>query len=173
MAFPWKRILCPIDFSEPARAAMQAALEVCRLTGGELTLFHAYELPGYTLPEGSVVASPKMLQDLSEQAEAHLAEWQKLAEAPGGVKVRTEKGIGEPALTIVELAQEREFDLIVVGTHGRTGIRHAILGSVAERVHPSGRVRAPGLSAPGDDVSGDEPARPGSARTGPCRASRT
>ena len=134
MAFPWKRILCPIDFSEPARAAMQAALEVCRLTGGELTLFHAYELPGYTLPEGSVVASPKMLQDLSEQAEVHLTEWRKMAEAPGGVTVRVEKGIGEPALTIVELAQERGFDLIVVGTHGRTGIRHAILGSVAERV---------------------------------------
>ena len=84
-----------------------------------------------------------MLQDLSEQAEVHLAEWQKLAEAPGGVKVHAEKGIGEPALTIVELAQERRFDLIVVGTHGRTGIRHAILGSVAERVVPPRRLPRP------------------------------
>src|SRR6266702_6257848 len=134
MAFPWKRILCPIDFSEPARAAMQAALQVCRLTDGELTLFHAYELPGYTLPKGSVVASPKMLQDLSEQAEVHLAEWKKLAEAPGGVNVRIEKGSGEPALAIGELAQERDVDLIVVGTHGRTGIRHAIPTPVAPRV---------------------------------------
>ncbi|GEJ59079.1 universal stress protein [Anaeromyxobacter diazotrophicus] len=152
MAFPWMKVLCPIDFSDPARAAMRAAVEVCRLTGGELTLFHAYELPGYTLPEGSVVASPKMLQDLSDQAEVHLAEWKKLAEGMGAAKVRVEKGIGEPALSVVELAQERGFDLIVVGTHGRTGLRHALLGSVAERVvrragcpvltiHPEGYAR--------------------------------
>ena len=152
MAFPWKRVLCPIDFSEPARAAVRAAVEICRMTGGELTLFHAYELPGYTLPEGSVVASPKMLQELSEQAEAHLVDWKKLAEDGSGLAVQIEKGIGEPALSIVELAQERGFDLIVVGTHGRTGIRHAILGSVAERVvrraachvltvHPDGYAR--------------------------------
>jgi nucleotide-binding universal stress UspA family protein len=152
MAFPWTKVLCPIDFSDPARAAMQAAIEVCRLTGGELTLFHAYELPGYTLPEGSVVASPKMLQDLADQADAHLAEWQKLALEMGGSRVSVEKGIGEPALSVVELARERGFDLIVVGTHGRTGIRHALLGSVAERVvrragcpvltiHPQGHAR--------------------------------
>lgn len=152
MAFPWTKVLCPIDFSDPARAAMRAAIDVCRLTGGDLTLFHAYELPGYTLPEGSVVASPKMLQDLSDQADTHLAEWQKLAEQMGAARVRVEKGIGEPALSIVELAQERAFDLIVLGTHGRTGIRHALLGSVAERVvrragcpvltvHPEGHAR--------------------------------
>lgn len=152
MAFPWKKVLCPIDFSDPARAAMRAAVEVCRLTGGDLTLFHAYELPGYTLPEGSVVASPKMLQDLSDQADAHLAEWRKLAEEMGAERVTVEKGIGEPALSIVELAQERGVDLVVVGTHGRTGLRHALLGSVAERVvrragcpvltiHPEGHAR--------------------------------
>ncbi len=153
MAFPWKKVLCPIDFSDPARAAMRAAIEICRMTGGDLTLFHAYELPGYTLPEGSVVASPKMLQDLSDQADAHLAEWQKLAEQMGAQRVRVEKGIGEPALSIVELAQEGAFDLIVLGTHGRTGIRHALLGSITERVvrharcpvltiHPEGPKRA-------------------------------
>ena len=134
MAFPWTKVLCPIDFSDPARAAMRAAVDVCRLTSGELTLFHAYELPGYTLPEGSVVASPKMLQDLSDQADVHLAEWKHLAEEMGATKVNVEKGIGEPALSIVELARERGFDLVVVGTHGRTGFRHALLGSVAERV---------------------------------------
>ena len=152
MAFPWTKVLCPIDFSEPSRAAMRAAVDVCRLSGGELTLFHAYELPGYTLPEGSVVASPKMLQDLSDQAEVHLTEWKKLAEQMGAAKVTVEKGIGEPALSVVELAQDRAFDLIVVGTHGRTGLRHALLGSVAERVvrragcpvltiHPEGYAR--------------------------------
>ncbi len=154
MTFPWKKVLCPIDFSEPARAALRTAVEITRQFGAELTLFHAYELPGYTLPEGSVVASPKMLQDLADQADAHLLEWKKLAEGWGAQPVRTAKGIGEPALEVVELAREMGADLVVVGTHGRTGLRHALLGSVAERVvrrsgcpvltvHPEGPARNP------------------------------
>lgn len=152
MTFPWKKVLCPIDFSDPARAAMKAAVDICRQFGAELTLFHAYTLPGYTLPEGSVVASPKMLQELSDQAEAHLAEWGRSAEALGAPRVTIGKSIGEAAIEITELAREKGFDLIVVGTHGRTGIRHALLGSTAERVvrragcpvltiHPEGRAR--------------------------------
>lgn len=134
MKIPWKKILCPIDFSEPARAAMAAAVELSRHFDAELTLFHSYQLPGYTLPEGSVVASPKMLQDLADQAEAHLEEWRKIAQGLGAMRVETAKGIGDPAIEVVELAREGGFDLVVVGTHGRSGIRHALLGSIAERV---------------------------------------
>ncbi len=134
MTFPWNKVLCPIDFSEPARAAMKVAVDICRQFDSELTLFHSYELPGYTLPEGSVVASPKMLQDLADQAETHLAEWKKIAEEKGATRVQTIKGIGDPALEVVELAREGGYEVIVLGTHGRTGIRHALLGSIAERV---------------------------------------
>ncbi len=134
MPLAWNRVLCPIDFSEPARAAMKVAVDICTQFGGELTLFHAYELPGYTLPEGSVVASPKMLQDLSDLADTHLAEWKKLAQQMGAARVGVEKGVGEPSQEIIEVARQGRYDLIVVGTHGRTGLRHAILGSVAERV---------------------------------------
>lgn len=152
MAIAWKRICCPIDFSEPARLALQVAVDLCAVFGAELTLFHSYQLPGYTLPEGSVVASPKMLQELADQAEAHLAEWKAIAEKMGAKAVRTAKGVGEPALEVVEFAKEEGIDLLVVGTHGRTGLRHAILGSTAERVvrrarcpvltvHPEGQSR--------------------------------
>ncbi len=153
MPIPWKKVLCPIDFSEPARASMQAAAELCRHFDAELTLFHSDQLPGYTLPEGSVLASPRMLQELADQAEAHLAEWRGMALGMGAPRVETAKGIGDPAVEIVELAREGAFDLIVVGTHGRTGLRHALLGSIAERVvrragcpvltiHPEGQARA-------------------------------
>jgi nucleotide-binding universal stress UspA family protein len=134
MAMPWKKILCPVDFSDPARAAMKTAAELSAQLDADLTLFHAYQLPGYTLPEGSVVASPKMLQDLADQAETHLSEWSALARQMGAARVATAKGIGDPALEVVQLARDGGFDLIVVGTHGRTGLRHALLGSVAERV---------------------------------------
>jgi nucleotide-binding universal stress UspA family protein len=153
MTFPWKRVLCPIDFSEPARAAMKAAVAICQQNDADLHLFHAYELPGYTLPEGSVVASPKMLQDLADQAEKHLEEWKALALAAGAPRVATVKAVGEPAIEVVEFARETLQELLVVGTHGRTGIRHALVGSVAERVvrratcpvltiHPEGHARA-------------------------------
>lgn len=152
MAIGWRKICCPVDFSEPARAALQLAAELARTFGAELTLFHAYQLPGYTLPEGSVVVSPRMMQELADLAEAHLAEWKGLALSMGVAEVRTAKEVGEPALEIVEFARQGGFDLLVVGTHGRTGLRHALLGSTAERVvrragcpvltvHPEGQRR--------------------------------
>ncbi len=134
MALAWSKVLCPIDFSEPARAALKVAAELCAHFGAELTLFHAYELPGYTLPEGSVVASPKMLQELADMAAAHLSEWKKIAEAAGAPRVVAMKAVGDPALEVVGLAKDAGYDLIVLGTHGRTGLRHALVGSVAERV---------------------------------------
>ena len=65
----WKRICCPIDFSDASRAAMEVAADLAKRFGAELILLHAYPIPGYTFPDGSVVASPKMLQDLADQAD--------------------------------------------------------------------------------------------------------
>lgn len=134
MPLSWKKILCPVDFSDPVEAILETAVEVTGQFGSELTLFHAYELPGYTLPEGSIVASPRMLQDLADRVDVHLAEWKRKAENLGAANVAIAKSIGEPASRIIDFAREGSFDVIVMGTHGRTGVRHALLGSVAERV---------------------------------------
>jgi nucleotide-binding universal stress UspA family protein len=131
----WKRIFCPIDFSDASRAAMEVAADLARRFGAELVLLHAYPIPGYTFPDGSVVASPRMMQDLADQAQKHLEEWRAEAEKmvePG--KVSAEKAVGEPAAEILEAAREKGADLIVMGTHGRTGLEHALMGSIAERV---------------------------------------
>ncbi len=131
----WTRICCPIDFSDASRAAMEVAADLARRNGGSLVLLHAYPVPGYTVPDGSVVASPRMMQELADQAKKHLEEWraeaEKLVEAP---RVRTEKAIGEPAAEILAFAKSTGQDLLVLGTHGRTGLEHALMGSVAERV---------------------------------------
>jgi nucleotide-binding universal stress UspA family protein len=129
----WKKICCPIDFSDASRAAMEVAADLARRTGAELVLLHAYPIPGYTFPDGSVVASP-MMQDLADQAERHLEEWRADAAKLAGGKVTTQKAIGEPAAEIVAFAKAAGADLVVVGTHGRTGLEHALMGSVAERV---------------------------------------
>jgi nucleotide-binding universal stress UspA family protein len=131
----WKRICCPIDFSDASRAAMEVAGDLARRFGADLVLLHAYPIPGYTFPDGSVVASPKMMQDLAEQAQRHLEAWREDAErVVGAARVTTEKAVGEPASEIVSFAQSRGVDLLVLGTHGRTGLEHALMGSVAERV---------------------------------------
>jgi nucleotide-binding universal stress UspA family protein len=131
----WRRICCPIDFSDASRAAMEVAADLARRFGAELVLLHAYPIPGYTFPDGSVVASPKMMQDLADQAQRHLEEWRVEAEKlVGAPRVFAEKGVGEPAAEIVSFAQGRGVDLLVLGTHGRTGIEHALMGSIAERV---------------------------------------
>jgi len=133
-ALEWKKILCPVDFSPASRETLDVAMDLARRFGSALTLFHAYPLPGYTLPEGTVLPRPQMLQELAEQTDRHLAEWKDLACGRGVASVETAKSVGEPAAEIVEFAQQGGFDLIVMSTHGRTGIAHALLGSVAERV---------------------------------------
>ncbi len=131
----WKRICCPIDFSDASRAAMEVATDLARRFGAELVLLHAYPIPGYTFPDGSVVASPKMMQELADQAQRHLEEWRAEAERlSGNPRVLAEKAIGEPAAEIVSFARGRSVDLLVLGTHGRTGLEHALMGSIAERV---------------------------------------
>ncbi|HSN16249.1 MAG TPA: universal stress protein [Anaeromyxobacteraceae bacterium] len=146
----WKRICCPIDFSDASRAAMEVATDLARRCGADLVLLHAYPVPGYTFPDGSVVASPRMMQELADQAERHLATWRADAERMlGAPRVTVEKAVGEPAAEIVAYAKGAGIDLLVLGTHGRTGLEHAIMGSVAERVVRKARcpvltVRPPG-----------------------------
>ena len=94
----WKRICCPIDFSDASRAAMEVAADLARRFGAELVLLHAYPIPGYTFPDGSVVASPRMMQELAEQAQRHIEEWRADAERlVGRARVSAEKAVGEPA----------------------------------------------------------------------------
>jgi nucleotide-binding universal stress UspA family protein len=146
----WKSICCPIDFSDASRAAMEVAADLARRTGATLTLLHAYPVPGYTFPDGSVVASSRMLQELADQAARHVGDWKRQAQELGAPTVNAETRVGEPAGEIVSYARERGVDLLVLGTHGRTGLEHALMGSIAERVvrrarcpvltvHPQGR----------------------------------
>jgi nucleotide-binding universal stress UspA family protein len=130
----WKKICCPIDFSDASRAAMAVAADLARRFGASLTLLHAYPVPGFTFPDGSVVASARMLQELADQAAKHLGEWRSEAEGLGAPVVASATAIGEPAVEIVGYAKEHGIDLLVLGTHGRTGLEHALMGSVAERV---------------------------------------
>jgi universal stress protein A len=138
MSWPaFTRILVPVDFSSHSDAALSCALSLARRLGAQLELFHVVEDPHTAGAWGAEVAYVPSVQEIlgnyAKTCEGLLAELKRRA---GGddAAVTTRVLIGSPARTIVERAQEGAFDLVVMGTHGRTGLAHVVMGSVAERV---------------------------------------
>ena len=119
---PFKLILCPTDFSGPACTCVRAASELAEHFGAELVLVNI------------VPAVPSVPSDPNHaDAEAHL---KKVREELVGknVKVRTQVGHGSAADEIVLIAKVEGVDLIVISTHGSTGLERLVFGSVAEKV---------------------------------------
>lgn len=130
------RILVPVDFSNHSAKAVRYATTVANKFGARVSLLHVVEDPfvtGAWQAEAFVPNIPELLNDLIKAARAHLGDLKKDLAAHGFV-VETEVITGQPARAIVEHASTGGFDLIVMGTHGRTGLSHAVVGSVAERV---------------------------------------
>lgn len=130
------RILVPTDFSAAADAALDFARTIAATFGASLHLLHVFEdpfVPGAFGVETYVPIPPATHAALLEDAKARLAH-----RLPPGDQGRfhgtTEIVTGISAPAIVEYARENSIDLIVMGTHGRTGVEHLLLGSVAERV---------------------------------------
>jgi nucleotide-binding universal stress UspA family protein len=132
MAMGFTRILCPVDFSDQARVAVRTAAALVG-AAGTLTLFHAVQLPSYVFFQG-MLGLPSTPRDLEAEVDRKLGEWRAFALDAGAGRVEAKHAMGAAWLEIVNFAKMGAFDLIVVGTHGRKGIGHAILGSVAEKV---------------------------------------
>lgn len=133
-ALEFRRILCPVDFSDAAAGALRAAALLAQRSGGSLTLLHVNVVPGSAIPEALLETPPTLAKDLSAPADRPLLEWKALAERLGAPRVEAYRSVGRPAQEILALARREGFDLLVLGTHGRTGVGHLILGSVAEEV---------------------------------------
>ena len=128
----FKRILVPVDFSKHCDTALDLAIELAKESGSEIHLLHAYELPAsVTMAYG--VAIPQSVWDGVQEAAA-----KKLAESlarvtAAGIKGTTHLLTAPAADAIAETATAQHADLIVMGTRGLTGLKHVLLGSVAER----------------------------------------
>lgn len=129
-----RKILLPTDFSGPAHGARDWAAELGRQYGASLTLLHVYQPISYALPEGYVLPTASLLADLEVKLGASLDQAKRELDAVADLRVDTQLVQGVPFAEIVKFAREGSYDLIVIGTHGRTGLRHALLGSVAEKV---------------------------------------
>ncbi len=139
----WKTILVPHDFSAAANHAAAIARDEAKLHGGALVLLHVLELPhqmGDAMVVGEGSSTPiSMREYATERAEAHL---QDLVARLGkdGVTATTLLKVGVPVDEINQAVDDHKVDLVVMGTHGRTGLRHLVAGSVTERVVRSSRV---------------------------------
>ena len=131
-----KRILVPVDFSAHSETAIRMATMLAAKFEAHVSLLHVVEDPlvtGAWQAEGFVPNIPELLNELIAAAHTQMDELKTQLAARGFI-VETAVITGQPTRVIVEQAAANAIDLIVMGTHGRTGLSHAFLGSVAERV---------------------------------------
>lgn len=133
-----RRVLCPIDFSEHSRHALEHATTFARSYRAQLTVVHVYSAPLEVLPPAAFMAVPAGVPQASAspaQLEAVTEEVRRFCE---GVASGDASEIvvveGTPAREIVRLAEQVRADLLVMGTHGHGGFERLLLGSVTEKV---------------------------------------
>lgn len=126
------KILVPLDFSVPSLEALEYAVALGSKLGSTLHLLHVVEDPVNAVgPDGYIVDLPALKAEMAGDATRRLTE---AADNIKGLTVTTQVVEGRPAQSIARVAEADGVDLIVMGTHGRGGFAHLLLGSVAERV---------------------------------------
>jgi nucleotide-binding universal stress UspA family protein len=131
---PIRRILFPTDFSEPASYAWSYALTFAQEFEAEVHLLHVIAPPPRLTEAYAVNFDPeKMVQSLTTEASASMDRQVEAAKSRG-LLFHREVRVGIDHREIIEYAAKQDIDLIVMATHGRTGLAHVLLGSVAEKV---------------------------------------
>jgi nucleotide-binding universal stress UspA family protein len=130
-----KRILVPTDFSPHSKQALTYGCAFAEKFGAELHLLHVVQDLVAMVPEPGLAFPPPgdYMKELSDSAARSLLTVPDAGWSAGKTIVRSVRQ-GPPFLEIIRYAREAEIDLIVLGTHGRTGLTHVLLGSVAEKV---------------------------------------
>lgn len=148
-----RRVLFPTDFSEPSEHAMNHALDFARLFKARLHLLHvvdeSFQYWMASAPSGMPLG-PSQDQVLSNSMQ-RMKDFVSRRIPQTEADVVTSVTWGRPAAEILRHAKDQQIDLIVIGTHGRSGLAHALMGSVAEKVVrqatcPVLTIRAPGAA---------------------------
>jgi nucleotide-binding universal stress UspA family protein len=132
-----KSILVASDFSECSRAALQAAAEWADRLGACLDLIHVWSIPSFPLPPafiGDPRANQLLVDHPRQQAERDLERFVEQASNAGIFVRKSLLEHGDPAEVVSRIAQREGYDLIVIGTHGRSGLSRLMMGSVAEKI---------------------------------------
>ncbi|MFZ2197836.1 MAG: universal stress protein, partial [Thermodesulfovibrionales bacterium] len=124
----FQHVLVATDGSRQCRAAIDRAIDFAGSYGGDIAVVSIVDVPSEFYAE-----APQVVEDLVHKARGYVEDVKKKAEA-SGVKAETFVREGEAHQAIVDLAKEREVNIIVMGSHGRTGLKRLLMGSVAEKV---------------------------------------
>jgi len=136
--FPFQKILCPTDFSEASLSGLKMASEMAEKFGSQVIVLYVNK-PIQTLPAPQIEAREIIFdveafeENVSKDAQRHLAAVVE-NHFPEGVEPRLEVRLGQPSEEILKMAEDEKVDAIFMATHGRTGLKHIVFGSVAERV---------------------------------------
>lgn len=129
----FKRLLIPVDFSDASVVAFTAARDLCTALGAEMKVVHIHQLQVPYVGDGGFYV-PEMDEDeVLKEREKELEEFVK-QQGDTDVNVSREVRLGDPETEINEMAGEYQADMIIMGTHGRTGLSHLLMGSVTESV---------------------------------------
>ncbi len=130
-----KRILVPCDFSDPSIQAFKFAIEIAEKSNGQVMLLHIVEVPVMhdTMIMPVLDFEMSFFKDLKAKAEKHFAKM-KIKYAKEGVKINSLVALGPIQKTIERIAEEKKADLIIMGTHGTTGLLDSFIGSNTEKV---------------------------------------
>src|SRR5262245_37242739 len=130
-----RRVLHPSDFSRASAGAFKRAMGLAKASRAELVLAHVMSLPVPMAGDGYI--PPKIWEEMEASSRAYAQKQMDALVAKAkkaGVRVKTLLLTGVPHERIVQAARSQRADLVVMGTHGRTGLQRFFLGSVAERV---------------------------------------
>ncbi|HEY5702730.1 MAG TPA: universal stress protein [Gammaproteobacteria bacterium] len=128
----YKRILCPVDFSDISTRVLQISADLAKRFGADLHVIHVFQLPA-TMLEAVYEDPTDMEEEIRQRLNDKLNEFVQKTKKPD-VKITTGVYEGVPDVEIITSARENQADMIVMGTRGKTGLSHVLLGSVAERV---------------------------------------
>jgi universal stress protein A len=128
------RILVPVDFSPASHEALDLAVRMAGRSGAALTLMHVYEPPSYQLlPDAIYIASPELMAKQISQMNEQLETLRRETEQRGP-RATSALSEGNAYVELIKEVNSGRHDLVVIGTHGNTGLKHLLLGSVAERI---------------------------------------
>ena len=125
-------ILVPTDFSTDADAALERAIDFAKLFGARIHLLHAYYIAPQAATPWSYSFPAGLIDEVRQDALRRVEELREKVEARG-IEASSEVSGEPPSLAIIASAERQKADLIAMGTRGLTGIKHVLLGSVAER----------------------------------------
>jgi nucleotide-binding universal stress UspA family protein len=130
-----ERILVPVDFSQPSLQALDYAIDFGRPHKAEIAVLHVVEPVYFAAPDGYGVGYDAgiLAGELERAGKQQLARLAANLRARR-VSVRTLQCLGTPHQTIIDVARKLKTDLVIMSTHGRSGLAHVLMGSVAERV---------------------------------------